>query len=451
MESSSSRVSRATLSDLPSAKFMIVLPLPPGPALSAEQQARLWIERPLELLDACARQFGDVFTLQLGALGATVIFSNPEAVRAIFRAPPELFECQHFNESYRFVMGDHALFLQDGEKHRRIKRVMAPPLCHDGIAGHVRAIRDLAQETFARGSGRRCVAVRPVMHEFALRVLMKMVFGARREAGEQVVGWFKSEVWRDQRAWKPWTNLSRLQPRLRATIAGELDYRRGCREPGRERDLLDYLLAARDEHEQPLEEAEIQDQILTLTITAVDPVAFALTWLLAQVGMSPEVQSAVRDELDALGDDPDPLEITHLPYLTATCQETLRIHPILPTVSGRRLTSPAEIGGHLLEKGVNLAPCAYLVHRRADLYPEPLAFRPDRFLARRFSPFEYFPFGGSNRHCLGTALAPLEMKQVLATIVARSRIYLDDPGVANVRYGTLVGPPGELKIGFEAQ
>jgi cytochrome P450 family 110 len=427
-----------------------VISLPPGPVLSPEQQARLWIERPLGLLDSCARQFGDAFTLQLGALGATVMFSHPEAVRSIFRAPPESFECQHFNESYRFVMGDHALFLQDGERHRQIKRVVAPLLCHEGMADHARSICDITRDTFEGGPGRRSLVVRPLMHELALRVLMKLAFGDRREAGERVVGWFKSEVWRDQRAWKPWTNLSRLQPRLRELISGELEYRRGARAPGREPDLLDHLLASRYEDGQPLEEAEIQDQILTLTITAVDPVAFALTWLLAWVARMPEVQSALRDERGAPGEDPDPLQLMQRPYLTATCQETLRIHPILPTVSGRRLTAPMEIGGYRLDRGVNVAPCAYLVHRREELYPDPLAFRPERFLARRYGPHEYFPFGGSNRHCLGTTLAPLEMKLVLATILSRWRIVLDGPVADDVRYGTLVGPPEGLEIGFEA-
>ena len=135
--------------------------------------------------------------------------------------------------------------------------------------------------------------------------------------------------------------------------------------------------------------------------------------------------------------------------MTATCQETLRIHPILPTVSGRRLTAPMEIGGYQLDKGVNVAPCAYLVHRREELFPDPLAFRPERFLNRRFGPHEYFPFGGSNRHCLGTTLAPLEMKLVLAKILSRWRIGLDGPVADDVRYGTLVGPPVELKVNFE--
>ena len=121
--------------------------------------------------------------------------------------------------------------------------------------------------------------------------------------------------------------------------------------------------------------------------------AFALTWLLAWVARSPAVQSALREELATWCDEPNPLAVLQLPYLTATCQEVLRIHPILPTVEGRRLTAPMEIQGYHLERGSTSLPRAYLVHRREDLFPEPLTFRPERFLSRRFSPYEYFPFG----------------------------------------------------------
>ena len=367
--------------------------LPPGPALSPEQQARLWIERPLELLDACAREFGDVFALRLGALGTTVMVGEPESVRAIFRAPADAFECRHFNESYRFVMGDNAPFLQDGEGHRRIRRVVTPPLCHEGMSERARAICRIAGEMLDRPAAGEAVAVRPLLHELALRVLMDLVFGDRREAGERVVGWFLSEVWRDQRAWKPWTSLSRLQPRLRALIADELEYRRGPRPPGREPDLLDYLLAARDEEGQPLEETETEDQVLTLLITAVNPVAFATTWLLDWVARSPEVQAAVRGEVEAAGADVNPVELARRPYLAATCQETLRIHPILPTVSGRRLATAMEVGGYQLEPGINVAavrlpgaPTGGALSRAAGLPPRavPVAsVRPARILPVR--------------------------------------------------------------------
>jgi len=392
-----------------------------------------------------------VFTLQLGALGATVMFSHPEAVQTIFRAPPHSFECQHFNESYRFVMGDHALFLQDGARHRQLKRVMTPRLSQDAVARDAHDIRNITRRMIQDWSNGQSLPVRALMHELALRVLMKMVFGTREAAGELVVHWFKSEVWRDCRAWKPWTSLSRLQPRIRELISSELRQRRESGEANDQTDLLSGLLSARYEDGQPLGEDELQDQILTLMITAVDPVGFALTWLLSWVSKSSEVQARLREELSGLSENPDPRDVTQLPYLTATCQETLRIHPILPTVSGRRLTAPLDIGGYRLDAGVTVAPCAYLVHRRADLYPEPHAFRPERFLGRQFSPYEYFPFGGSNRHCLGRALAPTEMKLVLATILSRWRLALADSGPADdVRYGTLVGPPEGLRIAIES-
>ena len=138
----------------------------------------------------------------------------------------------------------------------------------------------------------------------------------------------------------------------------------------------------------------MQDQILTLTITAVDPVAFALTWLLAWVAKSPAVQSsAPRRARDGWATIPTRSRWSQLPYLTATCQETLRIHPILPTVSGRRLTAPMEIQGYHLEAGINVAPCRLsgasargTLPRAASLPPGAVpvaAIRPERILPVR--------------------------------------------------------------------
>jgi cytochrome P450 len=399
------------------------------------------------LLDRCAESYGAIFTLQLGALGATVFVSDPDGVRMIFKAPSHLFECHQFNVSYEYVMGKHALFLQDGPSHRRLRRIMAPLFHREMVRDYARDICEITQEIIEDWSPGQLLRVRPLMHELALRVLMKIVFGRREEAGKLVTGWFKSEVWPDSRAWKPWTSLSRMRPRIRALLLSELQHRRESRDPDPRPDLLACLQSAICEDGKPLDEDEIHDQIQTLLITAVDPVAFATTWALSWVGRLPEVQRTLRAELAGVLGDPDPLALSQLPYLTAICQETQRIHPILPTVSGRRLTAPLEIMGYQLDSGVTVAPCAYLVHRRHELYPEPHAFRPERFLTRQFGPHEYFPFGGSNRQCLGSALAPLEMKLVLATIVSRWRIASpaeDFP--ADERYGTLVAPPAGLLL-----
>jgi cytochrome P450 len=180
-------------------------------------------------------------------------------------------------------------------------------------------------------------------------------------------------------------------------------------------------------------------------ITAGDAAAVALAWMLDTLGRSSGAQALLRAEIGASGDGPDPAALGRLPFLTAVSQEVLRLHTILPTVSGRRLMETTEIMGFPIPAGATVAPCEYLVHRRADLYPEPLRFRPERFLGRQYGPHEYFPFGGGGRSCLGGALAPLEMKLAAATLVTtlvkQAHLAPADPEpVATVRFGTLLAP-----------
>jgi unspecific monooxygenase len=289
-----------------------------------------------------------------------------------------------------------------------------------------------------------------MLHEITLRSLLSIVFGDRREAREQVLDWFRTAVWRDLRSWKPWTNLSRLHGQMRELLCAELDARRRSNAfDDRSPDLLDMLLAGRDENGTPLNDQEIQDQILMLTITAGDAVAVATTWALYCVGTNPKVQERVRAEHHALGVDADAKLVAAQPYLTATVQEVLRLHTVLPTVSGRKLTAPRDIAGYHFDAGVMLAPCEYLIHRRADIFEEPLEFRPERFVGRSYAPHQYFPFGGSQRACLGSHLAPLTIKLVLATILSQFRLTPTAPEVPQiVRYGTLLAPEETLALQF---
>ncbi len=115
--------------------------LPPGPGISPEGQARSWLESPCGLLEACHRKYGDIFTLRLGDFGTMVIVADPAAAGRLFKAPPGAYECRHFNDSYRYVMGDNALFVQDGDAHRRLKRMMTPPFRGAGLGAHGAQIR----------------------------------------------------------------------------------------------------------------------------------------------------------------------------------------------------------------------------------------------------------------------------------------------------------------------
>jgi cytochrome P450 len=408
--------------------------MPAGPALPPEAQARLWLERPVEFLERCAVRHGDLFTLRIGGFGEIVIVARPDAVREVFALPADAYECRHFNESYRYAMGRRALFLQDAAAHRRLKAMLRPLFGAEALTGHERAVRDAAATAFAAVEEGAALRLRPLVHGITLDCLARLLFGPASEAGARFAQEFDDHVWRDLRAWKPWTALSRRHPQLRAILAEETARRRAETAPGD--DLLGRLVAARDETGAGLEDDEIQDQIFMLTITAGDAVAVAASWALDRVARRPEIQDRLAAEAAVAGaDGPRPL-------LEATVLEVLRLHPILPTVSGRKLTRPVKIQDHVLPAGVSLAPCAYLANRNPETFEDPLAFRPERFLDRSWPPHVFFLFGGARRACLGGTLAPMTIRGVLAAAVERLRLAPLDPAPpAVVRHGTLMAPP----------
>lgn len=152
----------------------------------------------------------------------------------------------------------------------------------------------------------------------------------------------------------------------------------------------------------------------------------AIAWSLYWVHKETEVQTKLLQELDSLGEFADPMSIARLPYLTAVCNETLRISSVNMMISGRVVVSPIELMGYKLEPGTALFGSIYLTHQRSDLYPEPKRFKPERFLEREFSAYEFVPFGGGIRSCIGASLALFEMKLALATVLSRYQLALND-------------------------
>ncbi len=212
-------------------------------------------------------------------------------------------------------------------------------------------------------------------------------------------------------------------------------------------DILTLLMSARDEAGQPMTDEELRDELITLLLAGHETTSIALTWALYWIHYLPEVKEKLLKELDTLGNNPDKSAITRLPYLNAVCSETLRIYPIVLVTTPRIVKSPIQIMGYEFEPGTTLTPCIYLTHRREDLYPQAEQFRPERFLERQFSPYEYLPFGGGNRRCIGAAFSLYEMKLVLASILSRFELALADPRpVSPVRRGLTMAPAGDLKL-----
>jgi cytochrome P450 len=171
-------------------------------------------------------------------------------------------------------------------------------------------------------------------------------------------------------------------------------------------DVLSLLLQARYEDGRPMEDRELRDELVTLLVAGHETTATALAWTFERLVHHPDVLARAREE----DDDGE--------YLDAVIKETLRLRPILPIVV-RKLAQPFEVAGHRLPAGITVVPCIYLMHRRADVYPDPLAFRPERFLEQPAGTYTWIPFGGGVRRCLGASFALFEMKQVLSTVLPR--------------------------------
>ncbi len=245
---------------------------------------------------------------------------------------------------------------------------------------------------------------------------------------------------RDLGSWSPWTQLMHQLQQIDNLIYAEIAERKEQPDPSRT-DILSLMMSARDEQGQPMTDLELRDELMTLLIAGHETTATSLAWALYWIHHLPQVREKLLQELDALGDSPDPNTIFRLPYLNAVCQETLRIYPVAMLALNRVVKSPLQIMGYQFEPGTLLIPCIYLTHHREDLYPQAKQFKPERFLERQFAPYEFLPFGGGNRVCIGMAFAQFEMKLVLATVLSRWQMELaDSKPVEPVRKGALLAP-----------
>jgi cytochrome P450 len=181
-------------------------------------------------------------------------------------------------------------------------------------------------------------------------------------------------------------------------------------------DILSMMLDARYDDGEPMSDDAVRDELVTLLFAGHETTQISMAWALKRIHDDPVLLADLRDEVD--GSDGSPHDLARLPLLGATVDETLRIDPIVPDVL-RTVLVDMELGGHPVKAGAFVAPVASIVHHDPELYPEPSAFRPRRFIDRSYRPWEFLPFGGGTRRCVGAALATYEMKLVLGTVLRR--------------------------------
>ncbi|WP_138500691.1 cytochrome P450 [Nostoc sp. PA-18-2419] len=416
--------------------------LPDGPKTSPRSLADEFKTNPLGFMDTMGDRYGDIFTIMAGST-PLVIVSNPEGIKQIFTSAKEITASGKLNEGGAPLVGNNGLLMLDGLRHKHRRQLLMPPLHGTRVKVYGqricqvtdRVINDLAPgQAFIAYS-----TVQKITLEVILQALFGLYAGERYEQFKQILSKlliFARSPWlglslaypflrKDLGRWTPWGYWLDLQRQFDKLLYAEITERRAKVDPTRS-DVLSELLFARDETGQPMTNEDIRDLFPSLLLGGQDASATAITWSLYWVHHLKDVRERLLAELDTLGESPDPMAIATLPYLGTVCNEALRIYPTQVVTFPRLVESPIEVMGYELSPGTVTRGCIYLTHQRQDLYPQPQEFKPERFLERQYSPYEFLPFGGGARRCPGEVLALFEMKLVLATILCRYQLALAD-------------------------
>jgi cytochrome P450 family 110 len=437
--------------------------LPNGPKTPPFVQLIQWIGDPLTYMDRCAKQYGDIFTTRWGNLEPFVMIDHPQAIQEMLNSNA-LHAPGRLNSILKPMVGEQSMIILSGERHKRERQLLMPPFHGERMRNYGQLICDIARDVASKWTVDRPFVARSAMQEVTMRVILQAVFGfddgprlqELKPLLASVVNMTDSPVrssmlflnWmqQDWGPWSPWGRMKQRQRKVDDLIYAEIEERRLQPDANRT-DILSLMMAARDENGQPMTNQELRDELMTLLFAGHETTATALAWAFYWIHHLPSVRQKLLAELDSLGENPDPMTIFRLPYLSAVCQETLRIYPVGMLTFPREVREPVELMGHQLEPGTVVVGSIYLTHRREDLYPEPLQFKPERFLERQFSPYEYLPFGGGSRRCIGMALAQLEMKLVLATILRDFDLQLaEKQPVQAKRRGVTLGPAGGVRM-----
>jgi cytochrome P450 len=430
--------------------------LPAGPRLPL-LQTLLYLRDPYRYLARCRDRYGDPFTAR-GINTTTVVVGSPAGAQQIYTADPDTF-LPYIPDGIRPLIGESSLFLLTGATHRRERKLLMPAFHGERLHTYGETIREAALAAAARWPHGRVFVFQDSSQSISLEILLRTVYGvtdpARVEAFRAAILEYVAAARPlllyfaalQHPAFGPWARLQRAQARCGELLADELAARRAA--PSAERDdVLSLMLRARRDDGSAMSDAELRDALATLLFAGHETTAIALAWAVHWLLRDRTCLARLLAELDAAGERPPVDVLTRLPYLDAVVHEALRLHPILPDPY-RLLARPLALCGYTVPAGATVVVAASLLHTDPGLYPDPHRFAPERFLARRFGPFEYVPFGGGHRRCLGAAFALHELKLVLATLLARFRLELAEPGeVRPGRRNIALGPSTGVRVIF---
>jgi cytochrome P450 len=396
--------------------------LPPGPRMPVLLQSLGFWSRPTAFLERCRARYGTPFTIRLTGQPPLVMISDPEQIKQIFQAPPDVL---HPGEGARIlepIVGAHSVILLDEGPHLQQRKLLLPAFHGEKMQSLSGLMTELAGREVESWPREEPVALHSRLQGLTLEIILRAVFGldrgaqldSLRELMTKILSFAESPLSllppppQFLTRFTPMADLERLGTQVDELLFALIEERRG--EGGSGDDVLAMLLAAEHEDGSPMSPQELRDELMTALVAGHETTASQLAWTFERLAREPDVLSRLYAELDEGTDDE---------YLTATINEVLRHRPVLPNAEPRLVKQPITIGEHHYQPGVVLLANAYLVHHDPAIYPDPYAFRPERFLGETPGTYTWIPFGGGRRRCLGASFALLEMKIAIRAVLER--------------------------------
>ncbi len=409
--------------------------LPPGPRLPAFVQTLVWAVAPTWMMDRCAQQIGEAFTITFWpSRMKLVLLSAPEDVKAIFTAPAELAPSAAGNSPVRGVMGESSVLILTGPEHMRQRKLLLPPFHGERMREYEQTIVEQTRADMASWPLGEPMRLQERTRTITLEVILRAVFGVEAERMDRLrraIGGLLAPVHPVRLVLMALARPSLERPtgafgealdELDDVIYDELARRREQGDLSERADILSLLLQARDEQGEAMTDVELRDELVTLLLAGHETTATSVAWAVERLVRHPEKLAQLVAEIDAGSDER---------YMNAVVNETLRVRPVVPIVA-RMLTADFELAGHRLPAGTRVMPSIYLTNRNPRVYDAPAEFRPERFLDDSPETFSWIPFGGGIRRCIGASFAQLEMRLMLRTMLSEL--------VPSVPPGQLGGP-----------
>lgn len=414
-----------------------------GPTGSAPEELQKFSINPFKYVEECYQMYGDIVRLPFcvdGDLAPSVAISNPDAIQ-VLNSPATLKYLENkFTIAPKFLLGgEQHLASVDKSSHQRLKKLMLPLFNRQALEAQTQPIWEIAKRHSSFCQGGESFWVVKAMKALTLDVIVQIIFGVtegskhdtlkqritewiRWGASPEVSQAFFLESLRDEQdPDSPWNKHLQNLKGIDEILYAEISARRA--EPDiNGKDILSMLLAAKDEEGHQISDIEVRDNLMLMFFAGHDNTSSASSWLFYELHNHPDCLEQLQQELAPFEDAPDPLAISQLPYLSAACKEVLRLYGGSALSLPRVLNAPLTLAGYQLEAGTCISSSYHLVHRRPELYPEAEQFNPQRFLDRDYASHQWLAFGGGHRHCVGAALAQLEMKLSLAAFLLRYRL-----------------------------